>query len=94
MKNKKKQVNIPEEEIPLEEQLARRQSAPQPTFQDEARNAMQEQMLNTQYGVAEGMKTGVDKIGTEEIRKAHQTLLKYKEGKANLEQRIVENEQW
>ena len=89
MKNKKKQVNIPEEEIPLEEQLARRQSAPQPTFQDEARNAMQEQMLNTQYGVAEGMKTGVDKI-----RKAHQTLLKYKEGKANLEQRIVENEQW
>lgn len=94
MKNKKKQVNIPEEEIQLEEQLARRQSAPQPTFQDEARNAMQEQMLNTQYGVAEGMKTGVDKIGTEEIRKAHQTLLKYKEGKANLEQRIVENEQW
>lgn len=94
MKNKKKQVNIPEEEIPLEEQLARRQSAPQPTFQDEARNAMQEQMLNTQYGVAEGMKTGVDRIGTEEIRKAHQTLLKYKEGKANLERRIVENEQW
>ena len=94
MKNKKKQVNIPEEEIPLEEQLARRQSAPQPTFQDEARNAMQEQMLNTQYGVTEGMQTGVDKIGTEEIRKAHQTLLKYKEGKANLEQRIVENEQW
>ena len=94
MKNKKKQVNIPEEEIPLEEQLARRQSAPQPTFQDEARNAMQEQMLNTQYGVTEGMKTGVDRIGTEEIRKAHQTLLKYKEGKANLEQRIVENEQW
>ena len=44
------------------------------------RNAMQEQMLNTQYGVTEGMKTGVDKIGTEEIRKAHQTLLKYKEG--------------
>ena len=67
MKNKKKQVNIPEEEIPLEEQLARRQSAPQPTFQDEARNAMQEQMLNTQYGVTEGMKTGVDKIGTEGV---------------------------
>lgn len=94
MKNKKKQVNIPEEEIPLEEQLTRRQSAPQPTFQDEAQRMMQEQMLNTQYGVTEGMKTGVDRIGTEEIRKAHQTLLKYKEGKANLEQRIVENEQW
>ena len=100
MKNEKKKVDVSKmetttpEEIPLEEQMARRQSAPQPTFQDEARNAIQEQMLNTQYGVTEGMKTGVDRIGTEEIRKAHQTLLKYKEGKANLERRIVENEQW
>ena len=100
MKNEKKKVAVSKmetttpEEIPLEEQMARRQSAPQPTFQDEARNAIQEQMLNTQYGVTEGMKTGVDRIGTEEIRKAHQTLLKYKEGKANLERRIVENEQW
>ncbi len=33
-------------------------------------------------------------IGVEEIRKAHQTLLDYKKGKANLEKRIIDNEQW
>lgn len=34
------------------------------------------------------------RIGVEEIREARETLRKYKEGKANLEQRIVENEKW
>lgn len=33
-------------------------------------------------------------IGSEEIRQAAQVLQKYKEGKANLEQRIIGNEQW
>lgn len=33
-------------------------------------------------------------IGTAEIKKAYQTLLDYKKGKTNLEQRIVDNEQW
>ena len=33
-------------------------------------------------------------IGVEEIRKAADTLQKYKEGKAALENRIVENEKW
>ena len=33
-------------------------------------------------------------IGREEILKARQVLSRYKEGKANLERRIVENEQW
>ena len=33
-------------------------------------------------------------IGRDQVRAAYQTLLKYKEGKANLEQRIVDNEQW
>lgn len=33
-------------------------------------------------------------IGEAEIRQAYQTLLKYKEGKANLEQRVIENQQW
>ena len=33
-------------------------------------------------------------IGTEEILKATETLKKYKEGKANLEKRIIDNEQW
>lgn len=33
-------------------------------------------------------------IGKEEVLKATQTLQKYKEGKANLEKRIIDNEQW
>lgn len=33
-------------------------------------------------------------IGKYEINEAYQTLLKYKEGKANLEQRLIENQQW
>jgi hypothetical protein len=33
-------------------------------------------------------------IGKEAVQKATQTLKKYKEGKANLERRIVDNEQW
>ena len=33
-------------------------------------------------------------IGTAEVKKAYQTLLEYKKGKTNLEQRIVDNEQW
>ena len=33
-------------------------------------------------------------IGSEEVRQAAQVLQKYKEGKANLEQRIIGNEQW
>lgn len=33
-------------------------------------------------------------IGKEAVQKATQVLQKYKEGKANLEQRIIDNEQW
>lgn len=33
-------------------------------------------------------------IGKEEVLKATETLQKYKEGKANLEKRIIDNEQW
>lgn len=33
-------------------------------------------------------------IGSEEVRQAAKVLQKYKEGKANLEQRIIGNEQW
>lgn len=36
----------------------------------------------------------VGKIGKEEVRKAAEILRKYKDGKANLENRIVDNEQW
>lgn len=43
---------------------------------------------------ANGFKVLEQPIGVKEIQKANQILLKYKEGKANLEQRIVDNEQW
>ena len=33
-------------------------------------------------------------ISKDDVRKAIETLKKYKDGKQNLEQKIVENEQW
>ena len=33
-------------------------------------------------------------IGVEQLREAAQTLRKYKQGKANLEQRVIDNEEW
>ena len=42
--------------------------------------------------VGTGMVNGT--IGTDQVRAAMETLKKYKQGKQNLEQRIIENEQW
>lgn len=47
-----------------------------------------------QGGAVDGFSVLTEKIGREEVQKAQQTLNKYKEGKANLETRIVDNEQW
>ena len=85
-------------EIPIEEQMTRRQSAPRPTAQEEAQKLQQAQMVSPnqadQNGAVSGFGVLAEVIGKEEIQKAQLTLNKYKEGKANLEQRIVENEQW
>ena len=45
---------------------------------------------------AQGVPMGAVKqpIGKKQVQEAYQTLLKYKQGKANLEQKIVDNEQW
>ena len=83
-----------------QEQMLRRQSAPKPTIADEANNllAQQESMLRGQgidsNGAVDGFRALEQPIGKEAIQKATQTLQKYKEGKANLERRIVDNEQW
>ena len=57
-----------------------------------------EKMFNGQgrdeNGVLDGFKAISQPIGKEQVEKATQTLQKYKEGKANLEKRIVDNEQW
>ena len=84
-----------------EEQMMRRQSAPHPTIQDEARRIYQQQqaqMMQGQgvdsMGAMDGFKALSQVIGREQVQKANLTLQKYKEGKANLEKRIVDNEQW
>ena len=55
---------------------------------------LQQQMQEPVGGAVDGFKVLAEKIGKEEVQKAQQTLNKYKEGKANLETRIIENEQW
>ena len=85
-----------------EEQMMMRQSAPQPTAMDEAQRMMQSRQIDSaglvQYdasgGVIDGFRALSQPIGKEAVQKATQTLQKYKEGKANLERRIIDNEQW
>ena len=78
-----------------EEQMLRRQSAPRPTAKDEAEKMM---ALNNGGGMSQGAINGfkalAQVIGKEQVQKASQVLQKYKEGKANLEKRITDNEQW
>lgn len=45
-------------------------------------------------GVENGFHVLTATIGQEEVRKAYQTMLEYRQGKANLEQKIIANEQW
>ncbi len=46
--------------------------------------------------MAQGMPMGavIKPIGKTQVQTAYQTLLTYKKGKANLEQKIIDNEQW
>ena len=76
-----------------EEQMMRRQSAPRPTAESEVQRMYQMQMAQPQ-GAADSVAPMKLPIGREQIQKAHQTLLDYKTGKANLENQIIENEQW
>ena len=84
-----------------EEQMLRHQSAPRPTAQSEAQrlyDMQRQKMMQGQgmmpSGAMDGFKALAQVIGKEQIQKASLTLQKYKEGKANLEKRIVDNEQW
>ena len=85
-----------------EEQMLRRQSAPRPTAKQEAERMLMEKqkaMLMQGQGVSEdgaldGFKAIAQVIGPKQVQTASQILKKYKEGKANLEKRIVDNEQW
>ena len=85
-----------------EEQMLRRQSAPRPTAEEEAMKAYKtqqaKQLASSQGGMVNGamngFKTLAQVIGREQVQAASQTLQKYKEGKANLESKIIDNEQW
>ena len=79
-----------------EEQMMRRQSAPQPTAIDYLSQQQQKMLMGQgigNNGAMDGFRVN-QPIGKEQIHNANLTLNKYKEGKANLEQKIVDNEQW
>ena len=94
------EIKKPEERKPqtLDEMQMHRQSAPRPEAQDEAQRmmAMRQGSLPSPAvaGVQDGFNALAARIGVEQIREANNTLQKYKQGKANLEQRIIDNEQW
>ena len=93
---KKKSPKQEEKQMTNEEQVMVRQSAPQPTFEDYiAQQAQMQAMQNPNTsGAINGFQALAQVIGKEQVQAATQTLQKYKEGKANLEKRIVANEQW
>ena len=94
------EIKKPEERKPqtLDEMQMHRQSAPRPEAQDEAQRmmAMRQGSLPSPAvaGVQDGFSALAARIGVEQIREANNTLQKYKQGKANLEKRIIDNEQW
>ena len=100
-KKKKKEEKVEEKTLSPEEAQMRHQSAPQPTVEDEAMRLqqLQKQRMMQGQGVApngaiDGFKVLQQVIGREQLQKANLTMQRYKEGKANLEKRIVDNEQW
>lgn len=86
----KKKQNEAEQLPSIEEQQMRRQSAPQPTADD----YIAQQQMQPETQLAAEMPVMLERIGLEQITEATLTLNKYKEAKANLEQRIIDNEQW
>ena len=71
--------------------LARRQSAPRPTAAQEAEKmAVMQDAPMPETPVEQPQQA----IGKAQIQKARTILDKYRQGKANLERRIIDNEQW
>lgn len=86
MAKKKIPVQKPQEEkVPKEAQ-------PKTELQQRAENEMAMLQRTAEYKQMQSQKK--PKIGTDEILKASQTLRKYKEGKARLEQKIIANEEF
>ena len=101
--NRKKREEENTEADANSQQMMRRQSAPRPTAEEEAQRLLQEkqkeqmlrgQGINASTGAMNGFKALEQVIGEKQIKDAYYTLQRYKQGKANLEKRIVDNEQW
>ena len=106
--DKEKEKMMQKEKAPVqsaipspEEQMMRRQSAPRPTAESEAQKLYQAQQMQMMMGqgmmpsgAMNGFKALAQVIGKKQIQEANVILNKYKEGKANLEKKIVDNEQW
>lgn len=99
------QVREEEQRQPTqEEEIARRQSAPQPTMDDAMNQIMGVNQMPATYTMPSGLQPGAigmngfmvlaAPIKKEAIQRATQVLQEYKRGKANLETRIIDNEQW
>ena len=84
--NKKKE----EEQIALEQQKISNQLQ----GDEGIKEPMQEPLHSLDEEIEQETTGRVGKIGKEEIEKAMTTLQKYKDGKATLEKRIIENERW
>lgn len=90
-----------QEQMPQDPML-RRQSAPKPTAQDEMMRMLQQRQMQgspqsapgATGGAVDGFRALSSPIGREAVHKATTILQKYKAGKANLEQRIIRNEEW
>ena len=74
--------------------MLRRQSAPRPTAQEEAQRLQMASSTAPKNEALDGFRALAQPIGKEQVQNARQILMKYKEGKANLEQKIIESEQW
>lgn len=91
---KKEPEVVAQPQVNNEEQMMRRQSAPRPTPQSEVQKLQMAQPMQNPSGAMDGFRALAQVIGKKQVQAAQQTLNKYKEGKANLEKRIVDNEQW
>lgn len=88
--------------VTQQEEMQRRQSAPRPTAQDAAARIYATERANAKVAAASemadnamnGFQALAQVIGREQIQEARRIMMEYKQGKANLEQKIIENEQW
>lgn len=96
--NDKKRRLLLEQQEPMQDKepmhTAMMQSAPQQTGIGQFGMPGQTQVMQRPDGAMNGFRVLAQVIGKEQIQEARQTLMRYKEGKANLEQKVIECEQW